>query len=177
MFLFPILAMSSDHLKDPIVAWRKALGGYLVELQQHVFQHIKQLSSIPVRCRKSVHQAGLYPALELLLPLPQSYRELALPDQATLLKQYLDRPIRVCGVVPNTGDPGEGHFGSRTLRMPRPGKSSSNHRSIPILKPRKNSLPLERISIPSIWSAASVIFKAIPLISWSSSIPEPGLSA
>jgi Domain of unknown function (DUF4301) len=98
-----------DHLKDPIVEWRKVLGGYLVELQQHVFHHIQQLSSVPANA-KSVQQAEACILQELLLPLPQSYRELALPDQATLLKQYLDRPIRVCGVVPNTGDPGGGPF-------------------------------------------------------------------
>lgn len=98
-----------DHLKDPIVEWRKVLGGYLAELQQHVFYHIQQLSSVPANA-KSVQQAEACILQELLLPLPQSYRELALPDQATLLKQYLDRPIRVCGVVPNTGDPGGGPF-------------------------------------------------------------------
>ena len=98
-----------DHLKDPIVEWRKVLGGYLAELQQHVFHHIQQLSSVPANA-KSVQQAEACILQELLLPLPQSYRELALPDQATLLKQYLDRPIRVCGVVPNTGDPGGGPF-------------------------------------------------------------------
>lgn len=109
VFISNIDNVVPDHLKDPIVAWRKTLGGYLVELQQHVFHHIEQLSSIPTDA-KSVHQAEACILQELLLPLPQSYRELALPDQATLLKQYLDRPIRVCGVVPNTGDPGGGPF-------------------------------------------------------------------
>jgi len=109
VFISNIDNVVPDHLKEPIVAWRKALGGYLVELQQHVFQHIQQLSSVPANA-KSVQQAEACILQELLLPLPQSYRELALPDQATLLKQYLDRPIRVCGVVPNTGDPGGGPF-------------------------------------------------------------------
>ncbi|MCA9422671.1 MAG: DUF4301 family protein, partial [Nitrospira sp.] len=109
VFISNIDNVVPDHLKDPIISWRKALGGYLVELQQQVFQHIEQLSSVPVDAKR-VQQAEACIQQELLLPLPQSYRELALPDQATLLKQYLDRPIRVCGVVPNTGDPGGGPF-------------------------------------------------------------------
>lgn len=109
VFISNIDNVVPDHLKDPIVSWRKALGGYLVELQQHVFHHIRQLSSVPANA-KDVQQAEACILQELLLPLPQSYRELALPDQATLLKQYLDRPIRVCGVVPNTGDAGGGPF-------------------------------------------------------------------
>jgi len=109
VFISNIDNVVPDHLKDPIVGWRKALGGYLIELQQHVFHHIQQLSSVPADAT-SVHQAEVCLQQELLLQLPQSYRELALPDQATLLKQYFDRPIRVCGVVPNTGDPGGGPF-------------------------------------------------------------------
>jgi hypothetical protein len=109
VFISNIDNVVPDHLKDPIVSWRKALGGYLVELQRHMFGHIQQLSLAPADAR-SVQQAEVCIQQELLLPLPQSYRELALPDQATLLKQYLDRPIRVCGVVPNTGDPGGGPF-------------------------------------------------------------------
>ncbi len=109
VFISNIDNVVPDHLKGPIVEWRKALGGYLVELQQHVFHHIGQLSAVPANA-KSVQQAEACILQELLLQLPQSYRELALPDQATLLKQYLDRPIRVCGVVPNTGDPGGGPF-------------------------------------------------------------------
>lgn len=109
VFISNIDNVVPEHLKDPIVEWRKALGGYLVELQQHVFHHIQQLSSMPANAN-SVQQAEGCILQELLLPLPQSYRELALPDQATLLKQYLDRPIRICGVVQNTGDPGGGPF-------------------------------------------------------------------
>jgi hypothetical protein len=74
-----------------------------------VFHHIRELRSVPANA-KSVQQAEACIQQELQMQLPQSYRELALSDQATLLRQYLHRPIRVCGVVPNTGDPGGGPF-------------------------------------------------------------------
>ena len=109
VFISNIDNVVPDHLKDPIIGWRRALGGYLVERQQQVFHHIRQLSLVPANA-KSVQQAETFIQQELHLQLPQSYRELALRDQATLLKQYLDRPIRVCGVVPNTGDQGGGPF-------------------------------------------------------------------
>jgi hypothetical protein len=109
IFISNIDNVVPDHLKGPIVEWRKALGGFLVTLQQQMFQHIRHLGRIPADAQK-VKQAETFIQQELLLPLPPSYRELALPDQATLLKQYLHRPIRVCGVVPNTGDPGGGPF-------------------------------------------------------------------
>lgn len=109
IFISNIDNVVPDHLKPPIVEWRKALGGYLVTLQDQVFQHIRQMKLVPANARHVQH-AEQFLQQELFLPLPPSYRELSLPDQATLLRQYLHRPIRVCGVVPNTGDPGGGPF-------------------------------------------------------------------
>ena len=42
--------------------------------------------------------------------VPESIQEGSLTDQATFFKTKLNRPIRVCGMVKNTGEPGGGPF-------------------------------------------------------------------
>ena len=95
------------HLKGFIVEWRTALGGYLVELQEGVFHHLHQLESAQPTV---INEAKTFVQQHLHHQFPTSFDRLDISDKAAWLKKFLDRPIRVCGVVPNTGDPGGGPF-------------------------------------------------------------------
>ncbi len=81
------------------------LGGLLVELQSCVFEHVKALSSSPGR--KAVENAESFYCQELGLSLPQGLDE---GEKGKFLLERLNRPIRVCGMVPNEGEPGGGPF-------------------------------------------------------------------
>ena len=96
-----------DHLKKPIVEWRKALGGYLITIQDRVFDHLQQLSSPQ---SERIEKVQTFIQDELQLTFSESFTHLDIQEQANQLKQLLHRPIRVCGVVPNTGDAGGGPF-------------------------------------------------------------------
>ncbi len=96
-----------DHLKGPLVEWRMSLAGYLIALQKTIFRYLKELESPQPT---SIEKAATFVRDHLHQQFPQSYDRLDSLGKATQLKQFLDRPIRVCGVVPNTGDPGGGPF-------------------------------------------------------------------
>ena len=107
IFISNIDNVVPDHLKGFIVEWRMSLCGYLVELQESVFQHMNQLEAAQSTV---VDKAETFIKQHLHHQFPASYDCLDIPDKAALLKKFLHRPIRVCGVVPNTGDPGGGPF-------------------------------------------------------------------
>jgi len=96
-----------DYLKREIVEWRMALAGYLLTLQDKVFHHIQQLQ---LAQPPAIEKAQAYIQQHLHQQFPSSYDQLDIPDKVVWLKRFLHRPIRVCGVVPNTGDPGGGPF-------------------------------------------------------------------
>ncbi len=96
-----------DYLKGPVVEWRKSLAGYLIVLQDKIFHHLTQLQSPQsdtINNTKAFIQDYLH---DRLMP---SYEQLDLSGQITHLQQFLNRPLRICGVVQNTGDPGGGPF-------------------------------------------------------------------
>jgi hypothetical protein len=89
--------------------WRRRLAGYLAELQAETFQLLGELSTT---ASKAASDAPLDAAERLsrdrfgiTTPWP---REREARRQALL--RALDRPIRVCGMVPNSGEPGGGPF-------------------------------------------------------------------
>jgi hypothetical protein len=95
-----------DDAKGPTYLWKKVLGGLAIELQGQVFSHLDALESDP-------GDAALAAAIEFLehslcTPLPPQGK--GGESRKQLVLRMLDRPIRVCGMVPNTGEPGGGPF-------------------------------------------------------------------
>jgi len=97
-----------DKYKDVETRYKKILAGVLVEMQKDIFSYLKLLDS------------GKYTHDELLdiLHFLQNKLNIKNPDTKLLedaelvlyLKKKLDRPIRVCGMVRNVGEPGGGPF-------------------------------------------------------------------
>ncbi len=99
--------VAPDHLRTSIIDWRMALGGYLIEQQEAVFSHLRKLE---YSTDLVLEQTEVFIKEQLHQSLPQSYDELAKTKKLSWLRQFLDRPIRVCGMVRNTSDPGGGPF-------------------------------------------------------------------
>lgn len=98
-----------DRLKAPTFLWKKLLGGYLVDLQEKLHYYLRRLRA------ETPDAALLQEALEwcrdrLCLALPPTLFSWP-PDLAhNFLLELLNRPLRVCGVVPNQGEPGGAPF-------------------------------------------------------------------
>ena len=99
IFVKNIDNVTTDERRGDTVKYKKALAGLLLELQEQAFEYLKVLE---------VGGAELEPIAkfveeELCVKLPEDYN-------TELLKAVLNRPIRVCGVVRNQGEPGGGPF-------------------------------------------------------------------
>lgn len=97
-----------DRLKADTVTYKKLLAGVLVTLQQQAFKYLELLDSghyrhdeleeiirfvqHDLRCRKS------------------DIKNLEDADLVIYLRKKLNRPMRVCGMVKNVGEPGGGPF-------------------------------------------------------------------
>ncbi|MGE0683213.1 MAG: DUF4301 family protein [Candidatus Binatia bacterium] len=98
-----------DHLKTDTYRYKKALGGYLVTLQNELFAHLKRLQQEPLD-PSALTEAFTFAQEKLFLQPTKDIWQANLPVQRAFLLQKLNRPIRVCGMVRNTGEPGGGPF-------------------------------------------------------------------
>ncbi len=89
-----------DHLREPTVWWKKVLGGLLLELHRRRDEVLDELE-------RGVPGATGRAAEFLTRHLGTSAGAGAGHAQ---LRALLDRPLRVCGMVENTGEPGGGPF-------------------------------------------------------------------
>ncbi len=103
-----------DRLKPDTYQYKKLLCGYLLHLQQQAFAHMIRLrASLPSEAdgaRIAIDAARTFAQDQLSLVLPQDFERTTMPHQRDFLIAQLDRPLRVCGVVKNTGEPGGGPF-------------------------------------------------------------------
>ena len=112
IFVKNIDNVTTDALRADTVLYKKALAGLLLELQAQTFDALAALK---------VGNADLaaiadFVQNKLCVKLPENY-------DATLLEKLLSRPIRICGMVRNEGEPGGGPFwvanadGTQTLQI------------------------------------------------------------
>lgn len=92
-----------DYLKDDTVIWKKVLGGYLLWIVRQVHGHLNSLND------GECDTAEILKFCKETLNLDTSQVE-GSDDFAQELKKLLNRPIRVCGMVKNEGEPGGGPF-------------------------------------------------------------------
>lgn len=87
--------------------WKEILGGYLIELQEEAFQYARLLEQ-----NEAVDLLQIQDFLEgrLNVRILDSLTDKTKEEQRNELLGYLNRPIRVCGMVKNEGEPGGGPF-------------------------------------------------------------------
>ncbi len=98
-----------DHLKAATYTYTHLLGGYLVSLQEQSFAYLEQLASGEV-APSALRAIREFAETQLSLSLPDTFEQQSHRVQAECLFKALHRPLRVCGVVSNTGEPGGGPF-------------------------------------------------------------------
>lgn len=102
-----------DRWKPEATHYKKLLCGYLIELQQAVFSHVARLEKRPVQTpgmEQTRAAAHAFVRDQLALALPAGFEHAPAAAQHAALIDHLNRPLRVCGVVKNTGQPGGGPF-------------------------------------------------------------------
>ena len=97
-----------DRLKEPTIHWKCVLGGFLVEVQERVHDLVRRMRD--GAAPEVVEEATLLARGELSIRLPEGFDQWPRIRRYAFLLDRLDRPIRVCGVVANTGEPGGAPF-------------------------------------------------------------------
>ncbi|MBW2610370.1 MAG: DUF4301 family protein [Deltaproteobacteria bacterium] len=98
-----------DRLKQETYRYKKALGGYLIELQDRIFGYLKQLSNNDVD--KDLTKQSFEFAENRLSIFPTEEIAQGTEDKKiAFIVSRLNRPLRVCGMVKNVGEPGGGPF-------------------------------------------------------------------
>lgn len=95
-----------DHRKDDTYRFKKALGGLLLRLQEKVFFHLRNLLAVDVE-EERIREAAAFAQEHLAFPVPEGLTQ---EEKIARLVSRFNRPIRVCGMVKNKGEPGGGPF-------------------------------------------------------------------
>lgn len=110
IFIKNIDNVCPDRMKPVTNKYKKALAGILLKHWQKAFEYIQHLNG------------GDYAELDrienflrnnLSTRLSKEDSKLQGKEKADLLKQKLNRPMRICGMVKNEGEPGGGPFWAR----------------------------------------------------------------
>jgi len=88
---------------------KMVLAGLLLRVQQQVFAYAKQLEDEEVS-RTQVQEIKKFLETQLNVRFSENFEMLAGSDQRKVLADKIDRPIRICGMVKNEGEPGGGPF-------------------------------------------------------------------
>ena len=99
IFIKNIDNVTIDSLRGDTIRYKKVLAGVLLALQEASFAHLRALEAGTA----DLAEVAAFLEEKLCVKLPASY-------DAALLRAILDRPIRVCGMVRNEGEPGGGPF-------------------------------------------------------------------
>lgn len=97
-----------DRLKDETVTYKALLAGVLVSVQQKCFEYLRLLDEDKVDEAK-VQEMVTFLEQTLCCVNPAT-ATMELPALKTYLHNKFHRPIRVCGMVKNVGEPGGGPF-------------------------------------------------------------------
>ncbi|PSL07434.1 DUF4301 family protein [Cecembia rubra] len=97
-----------DHLKSTTKDYKIAIGALLLDVQEKVFEALIRLDS--TKNESAVKLAETIYTHDCHGKLPENYNAMSLDEKACYLHGKLNRPLRVCGMVKNTGEPGGGPF-------------------------------------------------------------------
>ncbi len=98
-----------DRLKDATVRYKKVLGGFLVRLQDEIFEKLRLLSGRHADDER-LSQIISFCERRLFVSFPEGFNDYPARAKKEWILRRLDRPLRVCGMVKNDGEPGGGPF-------------------------------------------------------------------
>ena len=97
-----------DRLKEPTVVYKKVIGGVLVTLKEKIDKYAAKLRSKQYTAT-DLDEISHFLQHDLCV-INKHEAELTEAERAEYLLRKLCRPLRVCGMVKNVGEPGGGPF-------------------------------------------------------------------
>lgn len=109
IFIKNIDNVVTPKLKDDVIAYKKILAGVLLTTQKQIFNHLKTLEQEAIS-ENSIIDIANFLTRQLNIVINQEFEKYSKKYQIEYLINKLNRPIRVCGMVKNEGEPGGGPF-------------------------------------------------------------------
>ncbi len=109
IFIKNIDNVVAANLSETVASYKKMLGGVLLKTQEEAFGHQERLENHPVSEEEIITIANFL-ANTLNVVVNPEFEKYSSKYQIEYLIEKLNRPIRVCGMVKNEGEPGGGPF-------------------------------------------------------------------
>lgn len=97
-----------NHLNE-ISLYKKALAGILLDKQNQIFDYLRMLDEDNLS-KETLDEIVNFIQSKLHFEVVEDFSKYTKESKIDYLKNYLNRPIRVCGMVKNEGEPGGGPF-------------------------------------------------------------------
>jgi hypothetical protein len=94
---------------DGVTKSKKVLAGVLLKVQEKAFLYSKLLDAHKVT-EELMRTMKQFLENELNVRFSEGYESYSIEEQIKVIKDKMNRPIRVCGMVKNEGEPGGGPF-------------------------------------------------------------------
>ena len=91
------------------IIYKKVLAGLLLKLQQKTFEYLELLDSGFV-IEEELEEITRFAKESLMIDIPDFVKEYNEFEKIDYLYNKLNRPMRICGMVKNEGEPGGGPF-------------------------------------------------------------------
>ena len=98
-----------DRLKSKTYDYKKVLGGYLFRLQQQQFEYLNLLDEGCLE-NDEIEEIAKFAKEKLMIDIPNFFKTYNDIEKIDFLYGKLNRPMRVCGMVKNEGEPGGGPY-------------------------------------------------------------------
>jgi len=110
VFISNVDNVAPDRMKNLRVEQKQVLGGVLLEIRSKIFYYLQLLDgdAKPEKTRLDSMVAFLHERLGIAIP--EMLESWDVHDLKNWLVKSMNRPIRVCGMVRNEGEPGGGPF-------------------------------------------------------------------
>ncbi len=110
VFIKNIDNVTYDALRPDTVRYKELLAGVLVDCRDAVHARLREMETMSDADPSYLQELKAFASQGLGLALPEDIGNWGRRQQLEYYKQAFNRPIRVCGVVKNTGEPGGGPF-------------------------------------------------------------------
>lgn len=127
VFIKNIDNVCPDSARGDTIIYKETLAGILIETQQKIFNLLHQIENSPTSQQLDDIKSFISDTLNI---------DLAPNPSIDSIRTILNRPIRVCGMIKNTGAPGGGPFivrapdGTTSLQIIEPGQISPSQQDI-----------------------------------------------
>lgn len=99
----------AQNNESEIIAHKKLLGGILLDVQHKIFAFLQQLTKNEFSSEDLLAIIS-FSKEKLFITFPEDFDKYMTDYKIEFLIEKLNRPIRVCGMVKNEGEPGGGPF-------------------------------------------------------------------